>query len=61
LRAQNGERILKAICQTLALTHLSVKKNFLGISLKGTQAPISVLSNLLLRSVSLEELDVSWN
>lgn len=35
LRNANGERILKAICQTLALTHLSVKKNFLGISLKG--------------------------
>jgi Ran GTPase-activating protein (RanGAP) involved in mRNA processing and transport len=61
LRAQNGERILKAICQTLALTHLSVKKNFLGIALKGTQAPICVLSNLLLKSVSMQELDVSWN
>ena len=52
---------MKAICQTLTLTHLSLKKNFLGISLKGNQAPICVLSNLLLKSTQLEEVDISYN
>jgi len=61
LRAQNGEKILKAICTLKHLKVLSLNNNFLGQALKNEQAPICILANLLITSVNLKVLDIGHN
>lgn len=61
LRAQHGEKILKAICQVKSLSVLSLARNFLGTASKDGQAPIVVLTDLLIKSTFIENLDLGYN
>ena len=61
LRAANGEKILKAICSLAHLEVLSLQNNFLGQALKNEQAPICVLTNLLITSKKLKVLNIAHN
>jgi hypothetical protein len=61
LRGLNGEKILRQIVECSGLRYLSVSKNFLGQATAGQQAPITVLSALLLKTNTVEDLDLSYN
>lgn len=61
LRGPHGEKILKSICLQENLQKLSLKNNQLGQQVKEPQAPICVLTSLLIRTKTLEYLDLANN
>jgi Ran GTPase-activating protein (RanGAP) involved in mRNA processing and transport len=61
LREQNAEAILKAIALCFQMKTISIGKNFFGQEYKDIPPPITVLTDMLMRSTMLKTLDISEN